>query len=259
MPESGLPTEEPQDPQVPVVSEVADDKPTSAPSGLTEDKLKEILDARFEAIADRLEKQAQSVKDRRIGKIETKLDELMALREQAEKRGWDDVLADAQQAETFEATVQKMLDARLPAAAAPRSAEEEWRSEWASEAKKIVDSAEKLGISLSTEEYNQAMFGKKFATKADAYGALNAAIIAKAKGEGTPAAAVAPEGGDIARPPEPRAPTTWKQDYDRALASNDRKKARELLDHRWDDIEKAQKLEAARRAAAEAGVTLKET
>jgi hypothetical protein len=43
------------------------------------------------------------------------------------------------------------------------------------------------------------------------------------------------------------------------LASNDRKKARELLDHRWDDIEKAQKLEAARRAAAEAGVTLKET
>ena len=43
--ESGLPSEEPRDPQVPEVSEVVDDKPTSAPSGLTEDKLAELLDA----------------------------------------------------------------------------------------------------------------------------------------------------------------------------------------------------------------------
>lgn len=258
LPESDLPVEEPQ--EAPEVSGLVE-TPTSgtSPSGLTEDKLAELLDARFKVITEQLEKQAQSVKDRRIGKIETKLDELLALREDAEKRGWDNIVADAQQAETFEAKIQEALNARLPLTAAPRSLDEEWRSEWASEAKKITDAADKLGISLSTEEYNQAMFGKKFATKADAYTALNAALIAKAKGEGTSVAAVATESGQVPRVPEPKGPTTWKQDYDRALAANDRTKARELLDKRWENIEKTQKVEAARRAAAEAGVTLNES
>ena len=258
-PESAPLPEEPQDQPVPAVSEVSEVKPASAPVGLTEDKLAEILEARFKVQTENLERQFQSIKDRRIGKIESRLDDLVALREQAEKRGWDTVIADAEQAEVLEARVSKILDARLPSAPVARSPEDDWRAEWAGESKKTLDAAEKLGVRLTTEEYNAALFGKKFNTKADAYAALNAAIIAKAKGEGTPVAAVTVDGGLTAKPPEAKPPTTWKQDYDRALAANDRKKARELLDKRWEDVERQQKLEAARVAAREAGVSIAET
>ena len=121
-----------------------------------------------------------------------------------------------------------------------------------------MDAAAKLGVTLSTEEYNAALFGKKFATKGDAYAALNQAVIAKAKGEAIPTAAVAIEGGDVARPPEPTTPKPFRQKVNEALAKGKSDEARKLIDDQWAAVDREAKLAAAKRALAEAGVTPQE-
>ena len=244
------------------VPDVEVERPSVTVSALTERRLQELLEKQQAALVELIDKKFQSTKDRRIGKLESKVDELLALRQEVEAAGgWDPIISQQQQVETIEARLNKILDARLsqaPAsqpAADPKSA---WQAEWDAESRKITDAASKLGVRLSPEEYNAALFGKKFETKGDAYAALNQALLRKGAGEAIPAAAVVTEGGDVPRLPEPKAPKDFRQQLDSALVKGDDKAAREALDAEWAKIEKMQALEKAKTMLADSNISPQE-
>ena len=255
--EGAQPTKEPTELAIPQVSEVTEVQQPSVGGGVSEARLTELLEAQRTALLEDFDRKLQSQKDRRIGKLEGKVDELLATKAAVEAAGgWDQVISQQQYAEDLKAELNAALDARL--SQAPASQPDNWRAEWDAESRKIMDAAAKLGVTLSTEEYNAALFGKKFATKGDAYAALNQAVIAKAKGEAIPTAAVATEGGDVARPPEPTTPKPFRQKVNEALAKGKSDEARKLIDDQWAAVDKEAKVAAARRALAEAGVTPQE-
>ena len=249
-------TQEPTELAIPQVSEVTEVQQPSVGGGVSEARLTELLEAQRTALLEDFDRKLQSQKDRRIGKLEGKVDELLATKAAVEAAGgWDQVIRQQQYAEDLKTELNAALDARLSQTPASQP---DWRAEWDAESRKITDAASKLGITLSTEEYNAALFGKKFATRGDAYAALNQAVIAKAKGEAIPRAAVATEGGEVARPPEPRVPKTFRQKFDEARTSGNDKEARKLLDEQWKEVEKLGRIEAARQTLAAAGVTPEE-
>jgi hypothetical protein len=231
----------------PNVSEVTPEvqQPSVPAGGITEDRLLELLAKDREELKAELggeiERGIQSMKDRRFGKLETKVDEALAIKEQVEAAGgWDQFLSQRRQADDMQAMLESMINARIPQTAV--SAQERWNDEWATESQKILDNAAKIGIDLTPEEVNTVKFnnGIPFKTKGDAYSALNNAIIAKARGETISIAAVATEGGEVASPPAPPpGPKTFRQELNEA--QGDAVAERSVLDKKWDEIEKAQR------------------
>jgi len=255
--EGAQPTKESVELATPQVSEVTEVQQPSVGGGVSEERLTELLEAQRTALLEDFDRKLQSQKDRRIGKLESKVDEILATKAAVEAAGgWDQVISQQRYAEDLEAKLNAALDARL--SQPPASQPDNWRAEWDAESRKIMDAAARLGVTLSTEEYNAALFGKKFATRGDAYAALNQAVIAKAKGEAIPKAAVATEGGDVARPPESTAPKPFRQKVNEALAKGKSADARKLIDEQWAVVEKEAKLAQARQALAEAGVAPEE-
>jgi len=248
---------------VPEISEGAPEvqQPSPATAGLTEERLKELLEDQKAALAEMIERRVQSTKDRRIGKLESKVDELLVLRQEVEAAGgWDPVISQQRQAEDWEARMTRIVDARLPRQPASQPVSDPtdaWRAEWNAESQKILDAASKLGIVITPEEYNAAMFGKKFKTPGDAYAALNQAIIRKGRGDDVTTAAVATEGGGVPRTPEPTTPKPFRQQLDEAKKKGDAE-ARKVLDAQWAVIEKDRAREQARLALEEAGVSPEE-
>ena len=229
--------------------------------GLTEERLKELLEAQNKALEETIERRVQSVKDRRFAQLETRLDEALAIKEQVEAAGgWDPYLAQQQQTEAIEKRLEQMVEARISGAAAAVAKQPTWQQEWDAESQKIVDAAKEQGVELSGEEYRSALFnnGIPFASKGDAYAALNRSLVAKAKGDKTPVSVVSAEGGEAPRPPEPKTPKTFRQKFDDAQKSGNQADARKLLDAQWVEVERLGRVEAARQSLAAAGVTPEE-
>ena len=227
-------------------------QPSEKSGGLTEARVLELLGTQLKALDEKIEslsRQAQSAKDRAISKTAKELADLKA-RLDAAGGDWNTLAREAE-AQTLYQRLDG-LEARLSQAPASQPT---WQAEWDTESRKVLDAASKFGITLTTEEYNAAFFGKKFKAKGDAYAALNAVIIAKAKGESISAAAVATEGGEVARPPEPTTPKPFRQKVNDALAAGKSDEARKLIDKQWEAVEKEAKVAEARRALAEAGVS----
>ena len=253
-------TPEPVEPTIPEVSEVTPEvqQPSVPETGLTESRLEQLLkaqDERFEAMEERLERAAQSAKDRGISK---NAQEIAAIRGQLESLGgdWGALQAQAETQSLYDRIAQ--LEGGVTSSPAPAPDAQEWREEWASESQKILDAAAKREVTLSPEEYNAAMFnnGVAFNTKGDAYAALNQAILAKAQGEAIPVAAVATEGGSVAPPPAPPAePKAFRQQLDEALASGDIAKQDEIMANQWKEFESLQEKEAALAQLKAAGIS----
>ena len=266
--EGALPVEELQAPEVQEVSTPAIEvQQPSVPeaTGLTEDRLVEILDQRDETAS----RKAQSQKDRGISR---NAKDIAALLDRFNDMGGDEdaanrLVADAETQALLQ-TVER-LEAQVfsQSAAAPApTGEGAWQDEWAVDSQKILDAAEVSGVQLSNEEYNLAMHnnGIAFVTKADAYAALNGALLAKQKGEAMPVSVVSTEGGEVAQPPAPPAePKPFRQQFDELNADPRRlapsaTEARALLDDKWKEVEAETAQNNARRAAEAAGLKLSE-
>jgi hypothetical protein len=259
--EGALPVVEPEELAVPQVSGTDEEvqQPSVPGVGITEDRINELLEEKLGALTDQLEKQAQSAKDRgisanakQINDIFARLDELGGNKEALIQEVDQQALLD--KINTLEAQISQgpASPVQMP------SGKSAWQAEWAEEAQKILDTAAKSGVSLSKEEYNGAMFNNsiQFKSKGEAYAALNQALISKAKGEAIPVAAVATEGGDVAKPPAPPAePKTATQRFEEAKAAGDQQAMEAAQAERWDAVEKLQKTEAARKALEAAGVS----
>jgi hypothetical protein len=228
-------------------------------TGLTEDRLIEILAERDE-IASR---KAQSQKDRAISR---NAKDIAALLSRFDELGGDAGAANTMVAEaetqsllqTVEELKSQVRTLQSPVAA-PTDAGS-WQDEWTVDSQKILDAAETLGVVLSNSEYNQAMHnnGVAFATKADAYAALNTAILAKQKGESIPVSVVSTEGGEVAQTPVPTEPKPFRQQFDELNEAGDTAGARALLDEQWKQADADTAKANARRAAEAAGLTLAE-
>lgn len=254
--EGALPADETQGLVAPeVLEEEAEVQQLSGgEAGITEARLIEIL-------AERDEKQArrdQSAKDRAIsaqGKtIETilgRLDELDgdrgALLREADQLG-------AQEAtETWQASIESRLTDMATA-----NTKQTWQDEWDGDSQKILDAAEaEDGVTLSNEEINAAFFGLKLESRGAAYVVLNSLISAKRSGKpaSIPASAVSTEGGEVAHTPEPTVPQTFRQEFDKAKAENNQAKMQELIDSRYDELDKDAEIEKARRTLASKGIS----
>ncbi len=262
--EGALPVEELNAPEVQEVSTPATEvQQPSVPeaTGLTEDRLVEILAERDE-IASR---KAQSQKDRGIS---NNAKAIAAILERFDELGGDEKAANdlVQEADNLALRqtvddLQSQIQTQSVTAPAPAGVDA-WQDEWAVDSQKILDAAEEQqGVVLSNNEYNQAMHnnGVAFATKADAYVALQGAIFAKQKGESMPVSVVQTEGGAPAQPPAPPAePKPFRQQFDELNDAGDTAGARALLDEQWKLAESDTAKANARRAAEAAGLTLAE-
>ena len=256
--EGALPADESQELVAPeLLEEDAEvQQPSVTEAGITEARLIEVLTERDEKQA----RKAQSAKDRAIsaqGKtIETilgRLDELDG------DRGA--LLREADQLGAVEATQawQAGIESRLSDLAVATT-KQTWKQEWTEDSQKILDAAAKKGTVLSTEEVNAAFFGQKFASRGDAIVYLNELIDAKKEGAPAPvpAAAVLPEGGEVARTPEPVVPQTYRQQFDKAKTEGDTAKMQELIDENWEEQEQFTRAQAAKQTLSDLGMTAEE-
>ena len=246
---------EPVEPVVPEVSEVTEEvqQPSVPSEGLTEDRLIEILNERDEKTA----RTAQSAKDRAISRNAKDIADILERFEASGDSAAEFVQETDRQA-GIEATQQWQagIESRLQQLSVPTG--QDWQSEWTADAQKILDAAAKSDVELSQDEYNAAMFnnGIAFGSKGDAYAALNQAIVSKAKGESISVAAIATEGGDVARPPAPPAePKTTAQRFEEAKAAGDQEAMQAVQDERWDAVEKQQKAALALETLEAAGIS----
>jgi hypothetical protein len=209
-----------------------------------------------------LEKQAQSAKDRGISANAKQINDILARLD--ELGGNRDALIQEVDQQTLLSKISS-LEAQISQGPAQPvqmpSAKAAWQAEWRDESQKVLDAAASDGVTLTKEEVNAAMFNNNvpFASKGDAYAALNRAILAKAKGENISVAAVATEGGDVAKPPAPPAePKTATQRFEEAKAAGDQAGMEAAQAERWDEVEKLQKKAAAQQALDAAGLTAEE-
>lgn len=249
----------------PVVQEVSKadvevQQPSSTESALTEKRLLELLDAQRAALEEAIDRKVQSTKDRRIGQIESKLDEMLALRQQVEAAGgWDTAIAQKQQEDRLE----KLIEDRISRAAGPTArefAQDSWQREWAAESQKILDAAKVMGVVLTNEEYTQTMFnnGLAFVSKGDAYAALNRTIVAKAKGEAIPVSVVSSEGGKTATTPEPKTPKSFKEKLAEAKRTGKDADTRKVIDERWAELGKEREKLHLKRDLEKRGISIDE-
>ena len=186
-PEPGQEPTEPQAPPAPAVSEPSDTAP-SAPIGVTEDQLKELGVSLLEEAKSEARRAAQATKDVRFGKFETKLGELEAV-VKASGGDWGKVEGDLVQND-----LRQQVAANTEALASGSGGGTSWDKEWAEKSQQMLENAaEKYGVTL-TEEEKATFQTMQFETAVDAFGALNDAILAKARGEAIPTAAIASEG-----------------------------------------------------------------
>ena len=235
-----------------------EDKQPSEPRGLTDERLESLLGA-VKALDEKVEgfsRQAQSAKDRAISKTAADLAEVKA---RLDSFGGDwNAMAQAEEARgLYERVAALEKGISKPSVSSP----EAWQKEWDAEHRKILDAAKERGVELTKEEFNQVMFnnGLPYASKGDAYASLNRALLAKAIGDKTPVSVVSAEGGETPRLPEPKAQKTFRGKLDAAKATNDQVAVRKILDEQWEALDRQTKLAAAKRAASEAGVELKES
>lgn len=234
-PESSSVGEEEQ--LAPSVTDVSDspDEPTLVPSGITEERVSELLDeklavfsdAQKELLATLAEREVQSKHDSRYGRFETKLDELLAIKERVEGSdgSWDDILAQIERAEDSD-RLEAALDAKIEQALtsvrppvdegvvqAQRIAE--WETEWKNAVQNVKDKAAVDDLEIPAEAIEQVQAGN-YKTKIDAYTALNDLYIAVKTGAEIPAAAIMSEEGG-GTPPTSKPETSPTDDYDIAM------------------------------------------
>ncbi len=221
----------------PSVSEISNtpEEPTLVPDGLTEERVSELLDEKLSAFTESqkelleslAEREVQSKHDSRYGRFETKLDEILEIKRQVgDKDGnWDEILAQVERQEG-NATLEAALDAKIAEALtshspAPDEAglkaqrKTEWNAEWVRAVQNIEDKAKEDGLSIPADAVVQVQSGE-YATKIDAYTALNNLYIAIKTGAEIPIAAAQPEGGGET-PPASDDTTPPTDNYDAAM------------------------------------------
>src|SRR3990167_3174934 len=128
--EGAQPTQEPTELAMPQVSEVTEVQQPSVGGGVSEERLTELLEAQRTALLEDFDRKLQSQKARRIGKLEGKVDELLATKAAVEAAGgWDQVISQQQYAEDLKAELNAALDARLSQTPASQPRSEEHTSE----------------------------------------------------------------------------------------------------------------------------------
>ena len=189
--ESAQEPTEPKAPPAPQVSAVSGDKPGSSGKGLSEVRFAELLEERDKRLLEQVERLQQSTKDRRFARLEKGIQELRTIKARLEdsKGDWSALEREATENEYLGRLEQ--LEARLSGPDGGSS----WDREWATDSERMLkQAAEKYGVILSPAEL-ASISGRTFETRTDAFGALNDVILAKARGEEVPAAAIASEGG----------------------------------------------------------------
>ena len=221
----------------PSVSEISEteEETTLVPSGITEERVSELLDEKLagftesqkEILKQLAEREVQSKHDSRYGRFESKLDEILAIKERVEgdENNWDDILAQIERQEG-NATLEAALDAKIQEALTsfqPGPDEEglktqrkaEWESEWARAVQSIKDKITVDKLSIPAGAVEQVQSGE-YATKVDAYTALNDLYIAIKTGADIPVAAAQTEGGGET-PPTSDEETPPIDNYDAAM------------------------------------------
>jgi hypothetical protein len=194
-PEEG---QEPVASPTPQVSAPSAERSPSAPSGVTEDRLAEMLESQEKRLLEQFERQSQSVKDKRIAAIMKEVDELRNIKTRLDAVGgdWERLEQEATQ-ESLARRLQEM-EARIAKPDPGRS----WDAEWQDESQRILANAEsRYGVTVTTEEMQAAFNGRNFTSKGDAYAALSDIVVAKIRGESVPVSAVAGEGRGETPPP----------------------------------------------------------
>jgi len=234
--ESASSVAEPIAPSVGEVSSVAEGQQPSVPSGITEERVSELLDEKLASFSDAqkelleqlAEREVQSKHDRRYGRFETKLDELLNIKSRVEEAdgNWDDILAQIERAEAtqnlesaLDAKIQEALTSIQPAPdEAGRTAQRkaEWEMEWAQAVQNIQDRATKDELEIPADALAQVQSGR-YDTKIDAYTALNDLYIAIRTGAEIPVAAALPEGGGGTPPPSNDVTPPTSENYDAVM------------------------------------------
>jgi len=233
-PESSSVEKEQEAPSVLNVSTATEATPLVS-NAITEERVSELLDAKLatftesqkEFLQQLAEKEVQSKHDRRYGRFETKLDELLAIKERVEKAegSWDDILAQIERQEgtaqleaALDAKIQEALTSIRPATddaglMARRVAE--WNMEWKQAVQNVKDKATADGLEVPAEALEQVR-SREYKTKMDAYTALNDLYIALKTGAEIPvAAAQTEEGGGFLPTSETKESPTG--DYDAVM------------------------------------------
>ena len=256
--EGALPADETQELVTPeVLEEEAEvQQPSGGEAGITEARLIEILNERAETQA----RKDQSAKDRAISRNAKDIADIL---DRFEAGGSDKAafIAEADQQASLEETQawQTGIESKL-ATMATANTRQTWQDEWDVDSQKILDAAEaEDGVTLSNEEVNAGFLGQKFESRGDAYVLLNALIASKRSGKpaSIPASAVSTEGGEVARTPKPVVvvPQTFRQEFDKAEAEGDEATMQELIDTRYDELDKDAEIEKARRTLERSGIS----
>jgi len=203
-------------PSVSDVSDISDVAETSTPDGLTEERLLELLAANNQKLLDEInsgvveevaERAAQGWKDRRLGKFETQIDELLSIREQVDRDGgdWTGVLADFQAREREEQIYQNLMNRVSRDISARRPASDErsaWVQEWQAAIQRTKDKLDGAGVKYDPAELDALTKGA-YGSATEARDALADYQVAKLTGAVTSevsTSAVSIEGGGEAPP-----------------------------------------------------------
>lgn len=213
------------------------DTTTLVSDAITEERVSELLDAKLatftesqrEILEQLAEREVQSKHDRRYGRFETKLDEILAIKNQVEtaEGSWDTILAQIERQEgtdqleaAVDAKIAEALTSVQPATDDGGSKDQriaEWNEEWKQAVQNVTDKAATDELEIPAEALEQVRSGS-FKTKIDAYTALNDLYIAVKTGTEIPAAAIiTEEGGET--PPISDKDTPPDDDYDTAMGA----------------------------------------
>jgi hypothetical protein len=197
-------------------------------SELLDEKLSAFQQAQKELLEQLAEREVQSKHDRRYGRFESKLDELLAIKERVEtaEGNWDDILAQIERQEATQ-NLESALDAKIQEAltsirpvmdetAVVTQRKAEWEMEWAQAVQNIQDKATEDGLEIPADALVQVQDGT-YNTKIDAYTALNDLYIAIKTGTEIEVAAVQPEGGGGAPPASEPKVSPKTEDYDAVM------------------------------------------
>ena len=200
---------------MPDVSEPEDVEVTSTPSGVTEERLLELLAANNERLLSDINsgvveevatKAAQQWKDRRLGKYETKMEELMDIFAQVDAEGGrDGVIADFQsrqrEDELFERLASRVEEVNILPQQRASDANAKWVAEWQAAVQRTKDKLDGAEVEYDPAEL-QALTTGQFGSATEARDALADYQVAKLTNQPVPvpASAAAIEGGGDAPP-----------------------------------------------------------
>ena len=222
-------------PSVGEVSTAVEGQPPLVPSGITEERVSELMsealagftESQKEILEQLAEREVQSKHDRRYGRFETKLDEILSIKDRVDKAdgNWDEILATMERQQyvdtsdaALDAKIEEALTSRQPApdeAGLIAQRKAEWETEWTRAVQNVQDKATEDKLSIPADAIAQVQSGE-YETKIDAYTALNDLYIAVKTGAEIPVAAVQPEGGGETPPASPEE-TPSEEQYDKAM------------------------------------------